>query len=229
MTSAPLVLCLCTWEKAILKALLQGSPWSSPSIYSKGLFFCCQFSYSSHTLAPSAYLIWSKFILTSEGMFMLWELQSGCRDALTLSPTNINASYTFHSHLLTPSWGYRNFPREEFCFILFLYGSLLDSSPLSPVSIISTVSNTLGSLLQLFTRDFLWDCEVKWKSLSCVWLFVTPWTVQSMRLSRPEYWSGQPFPSIDDLPNPGIKLSSPALQVDSLPAELHIIIFCFFD
>ena len=37
-------------------------------------------------------------------------------------------------------------------------------------------------------------------------------------MSRPESWSGQSFPS-GDLPNPGIEPSSPALQVDSLPAE----------
>ena len=41
----------------------------------------------------------------------------------------------------------------------------------------------------------------------------------SMEFSRPEYWSGQPFPSPGDLPNSGIKLGSPALRVDSLPAE----------
>ena len=35
-----------------------------------------------------------------------------------------------------------------------------------------------------------------------------------------EYWSGQPLPSPGDLPDPGIKLGSPALQADSLPAEL---------
>ena len=40
-----------------------------------------------------------------------------------------------------------------------------------------------------------------------------------MEFSRPEYWSGLPFPSPGDLPNPGIKPKSPALQVDSLPAE----------
>ena len=34
----------------------------------------------------------------------------------------------------------------------------------------------------------LWS-EVKWKSLSRVWLFVTPWTIQSMVCSRPEFWS----------------------------------------
>ena len=47
----------------------------------------------------------------------------------------------------------------------------------------------------------------------------TPWTIQSIEFSRPEYWSGYPFPSPGDLPNPGIKPRCPALQVDSLPAE----------
>ena len=37
--------------------------------------------------------------------------------------------------------------------------------------------------------------------------------------SRQEYWSGQPFPSQGDLPDPGIKPRSPTLQVDSLPSE----------
>ena len=40
-----------------------------------------------------------------------------------------------------------------------------------------------------------------------------------MEFSRPEYWSGLPFPSPGDLPNPGIEPGSPALQVDSLPTE----------
>jgi len=34
-----------------------------------------------------------------------------------------------------------------------------------------------------------------------------------MELSRPEYWSGYPFPSLGDLPNPGIETRSPELQV----------------
>ena len=41
----------------------------------------------------------------------------------------------------------------------------------------------------------------------------------SMEFSRQEYWSGLPFPSPRDLPNPGIELGSPALQADSLPTE----------
>ena len=40
-----------------------------------------------------------------------------------------------------------------------------------------------------------------------------------MEFSRPEYWSGWPFPSPGDLPNPGIEPRSPELQADSLPAE----------
>ena len=52
----------------------------------------------------------------------------------------------------------------------------------------------------------------------------TPWTVAhqaplSMRFSRREYWSGLPFPSPGDLPDPGNELGSPALQADSLPTE----------
>ena len=40
-----------------------------------------------------------------------------------------------------------------------------------------------------------------------------------MEISRPEHWSGEPFPSPGDLPNPEIEPRSPALWVDSLPAE----------
>ena len=65
---------------------------------------------------------------------------------------------------------------------------------------------------------------MKVKSLSRVRLFATPWIVayqapQSMEFSRQEYWSGLPFPSPEDLPNPGIKPRSPTLQADTLPSE----------
>ena len=60
-----------------------------------------------------------------------------------------------------------------------------------------------------------------WKSLSRVRLFATTWTIQSVVFSRPEYWSGLPFPSPGDLPNPGIEPRSPTLQADCLPAEPH--------
>ena len=65
----------------------------------------------------------------------------------------------------------------------------------------------------------MWKWKVK--SLSHIWLFVTPWTVAhqappSMEFSRQEYWSGLPFPSPGDLPNSGIEPGSPALQADTL-------------
>ena len=43
--------------------------------------------------------------------------------------------------------------------------------------------------------------------------------IWSMEFSRQEYWSGLPFPSPGDLPNPGIEPRSPALQADALPSE----------
>ena len=61
--------------------------------------------------------------------------------------------------------------------------------------------------------------ESESKSRSVVSDSATAWTLQSMEFSRPEYWSGQPFPSPGDLLNPGIEPRSPTLQVDFLPAE----------
>ena len=70
------------------------------------------------------------------------------------------------------------------------------------------------SILKESTLTIHW--KVKVKLLSCVRLFATPRTVayqapQSMGFSRQEYWSGLPFPSPGDLPNPGIEPRSPAL------------------
>ena len=67
--------------------------------------------------------------------------------------------------------------------------------------------------------QFHWVGDV---SYSVVFESVTPWTVAqqaplSMGFPRQEYWS-MPFPSPGYLPNPGIRLRSPALQ-DSLPSE----------
>ena len=66
--------------------------------------------------------------------------------------------------------------------------------------------------------------KVKVKSLSHVRLFATPWTVAyqnplSMGFPRQEYWSGMPFPSPGDPPDPGIELRSPALKADALLSE----------
>ena len=123
------------------------------------------------------------------------------------------------------------FPRQE-------YWSGLPCPPVGdlPNSGIKPVSLTSPALAgRFFTTGVSWEAQSvytmkKWsvvKSLSCVRLFATPWTVAyqapSMGFSRQEYWSRLPFPSPGDLPNSGIKPMSPvspALQVDPLPAEL---------
>ena len=61
--------------------------------------------------------------------------------------------------------------------------------------------------------------KLKLKLLSHIRLFATPWTIvcqapPSMGFPRQEYWSGLPFPSPGDLPNPG----SPVLQAGGLPS-----------
>ena len=65
---------------------------------------------------------------------------------------------------------------------------------------------------------------MKVKSLSRVQLFATLWIVAhqappTMGFSRQEYWSGLPFPSPGDLPNPGIEPRSPALEAGALTSE----------
>ena len=59
---------------------------------------------------------------------------------------------------------------------------------------------------------------------SC-WILEIPWTITYQvplfrGFSRQKYWSGLPFPSQENLPNPGIEPGSPALQANSFPTEL---------
>ena len=83
--------------------------------------------------------------------------------------------------------------------------------------------------------DVRWSDRKAWRNLNCknsmggsglvtklFPTFETPWTVAhqaplSMEFFRQEYWSGLPFPSPGDLPDPRIETASPALQADSLP------------
>ena len=74
------------------------------------------------------------------------------------------------------------------------------------------------------TEEWSLAVTAKVKSLSCVRFFLTPWTIDyqgppSVGFSRQEYWSGLPFPSPGDLPNPGIEPRSPTLQANALPSE----------
>ena len=65
---------------------------------------------------------------------------------------------------------------------------------------------------------------MKVKPLSRVQLFVTPWSIayqapQSVKIFRQEYRSALPFPSPENLPNPGTEPRSPTLQADALLSE----------
>ena len=92
------------------------------------------------------------------------------------------------------------------------------------ITLISSICMHLTSLPYIgptYVRIFLSERKWKW---SRVRLFATPWTVAhqaplSMGFSRQEYWSGLPFPSPGDLPNPGIEPRSPAMQADALTSE----------
>ena len=84
-----------------------------------------------------------------------------------------------------------------------------------------------GSVTWFRVPYYVCVCKYKWgevKSLSCVRLFVTPWTVAYqappfMGFSRQGYWNGLPFPSLGDLPNPGIEPRSPVLRAGALPSK----------
>ena len=90
---------------------------------------------------------------------------------------------------------------------------------LFPWKLLSRCYGSTAWIPLAFVRGKKW----KWKSFSPVWLFETPWTVAcqaplSMGFPRQECWSGLPFPSPGDLPNPGIEPTSPpfyALLMDS--------------
>ena len=73
-------------------------------------------------------------------------------------------------------------------------------------------------------REFIEVAEILFRFFCNFWLFATPWTTAhqallSIGFPRQEYWSGLPFPPPGDLPDPGIKPGSPALQADSLLSE----------
>ena len=101
----------------------------------------------------------------------------------------------------------------------------------NPPDCSSPPGSSVHGILQARTLEWVaisfsnaWKWKVKVKSLSRVRPSVTPWTAAfqaplSMGFSRQEYWSGLPLPSPGDLPNPGIKPGSAALQADSLPSE----------
>ena len=101
--------------------------------------------------------------------------------------------------------------REAWCAAV--HGVAKSQTRLSDwTELIFFISHDHFNMTQLIYLD-----KVKLKLLSRIQLFATPWTVacqdpQSVGFPRQEYWSGLPFPSPGDLPDPGIEPRSPALQ-----------------
>ena len=132
-------------------------------------------------------------------------------------------------------WGLGIPPRvhpqqRHFSFLVISFGGRLLLCFFFYLFICSTGSSLLCTGFSLWWLLLLWSTGTKASgggglvSKSCPTL-ATPWTVASqaplsMGFPRQEYWSGLPFPSPGDLPNPGIEPRSPALQADSLPTEL---------
>ena len=101
---------------------------------------------------------------------------------------------------------------QVYQIIRILRGRWIHSGEPLPSTVYFVLARKLG-----WSRDK--ECMLAWVCAClfiCVWLFVTPWTSAcqaplSVEFSRQEYWRGLPFPSPGDLPDPGIKPTSPAL------------------
>ena len=88
------------------------------------------------------------------------------------------------------------------------------------------MNNCFQALDNIYSVDHDLEIKkVKWLShVHFFFFFATPWTVvcqapPPMGFSRQEFWSGLPFPSPEDLPDPEIEPGSPMLQGDSLSSE----------
>jgi len=118
---------------------------------------------------------------------------------------------------------------DSFTAISLVSRIVLEQQALHKYLLTSWVNSLLSVLYSFKVAEFFSVYVKKWseeKSLSCVRLFVTPWTVahqapRSMGFSKHEYWSGLPFPFPGDLPDPGIKPRSPTLDaLDALLSKL---------
>ena len=114
----------------------------------------------------------------------------------------------FHSHIYFKEL-------EKICLfcILFIYCSVSLSEVPNFLLIPFFCLYNFFLLEKVFWRQILFISSCVLSHFSCV----AHQAPLSMGFSRQKYWSGLPFPSPGDLPNPRIKPVSPALQVDSLP------------
>ena len=144
--------------------------------------------------------------------------QEDCRGKVPSSSHYISNTYYPHDLLLS-----------MLILILWLRYCLSDFSTVKSLAAVSLLYSLKGShysqpKLKGQTASPFLQGRSEVKSLSLVRLFATSQTAASqaplsMEFSRQEYWNGLPFPSPGDLPDSGIELRSPALQVDALPSK----------
>ena len=145
--------------------------------------------------------------------------------SLSLPPITLKSFYFLQAAILSPD-PKPGSPCAKIKGTVFLYVTLPNQLSSLKWPFLSQPTSQKEIIFHMFIHSIIIYPERKWNcySLSCVWLFATPWTVAcqtplSMGFSRQEYWSGLSFPSLGDLPDPGIKRRSLALQADSLPSE----------
>ena len=159
--------------------------------------------------------------------YMLWESAIVCsfvlRDEHVIPSGPILIAYPFRSsdwlrhEQVTQEWPIKCWMMECFPPPTATFFSL---------SVLPTLEVILGQVEVVFPTKWWWiglhKSEVKWSRSvmsDSLWACVAYKTPLSMESSRQEYWSGLPFLSPGDLPDPGIKSGSPALQADSLLSE----------
>ena len=163
------------------------------------------------TLAPTTLPLIQSPPATLTSLLSFTHTQHGSAQVLSLAI--LSTCVTVSSDIHIPSYSLLQF------FTRYLF---IKSSFLAILCKPTTFPNSFPGLSCFSFFIYLLLSEVK--SLSSVQLFVTLWTVAhqappSMGFSRQEYWSGLPFPSSEDLPDPGIKPRSPILQADALTSE----------
>ena len=204
-----------------------------PACASFSLAFCMMYSAynlnkQGHNILPwhTPFPIWNQFVVPYLVLTVAsWPAYRFIRRQLRLSGIPISKNFPQFVVIHTVK-GFGIINKAEVDVFLELSCCLYD--PVDFGNLISGYSGFSKSSLNnwKFTVRILWSLawrilsivcrKVKVKSLSCVWLFATPWTVAyqgplSMGFSRQEYWSGLPFPSPGYLPDPGIEPGSPAL------------------
>ena len=144
---------------------------------------------------------------------------------LSFKPTFSLSSFTVIKRLFSSSWlcAIRVVSSAYLRLLIFLLAILIPAYDSSNPAFHTMYSAYRASQVAQLVKNLpAMQEKVKVKLLSHVQLFAMLWTVVqqaplSMGFSRQESWSGLPFPSPGDLPNPGIEYGSPTLQADSLP------------